>query len=572
MSPLASSASTASMTIAWWKTATVYQIYPQSYLDSNGDGVGDFPGITSKLDYIKSLGVDVIWVCPHYKSPQVDMGYDVSDYEDVYEGYGTLQDAQTFIDESHKRGLRVIFDLVVNHTSDQHAWFKESRSSKTNPKADWYMWKDAKYVDGKRMPPNNWKAHFGGSAWEWCEEREQYYLHYFAVEQPDLNWELEEVRQAIYKTAILFWLERGVDGFRVDTSNMYSKNLEFPDADIVDPDNFEQPATKYYSNGPRIHEFLQEMNRETFAKYDAMTVGEAPHIFSVDVLAPFVSAARKEFDMVFEFDIAEMDCGKAPLHRMRRDWKISDFKKSTAKSQSYIDGTDLWITAYLENHDRSRMVTRFGDDSPEFRGPTAKMLATYLLTLSGTIFMHQGGEIGMINAPKTWSIEDYRDLDAIQWHAEQAKRGDDAWTKKVLDDLQHLSRDHGRLPMQWDNSKNAGFTTGTPWLRVHDEYEVLNVAEQEKDQNSVLNYYRALIALRKRHPALALGHFELLDPESETTMCYTKEYLQEKLLVLLNFSKESQRVDIPDGARLLIGTEASAKSLSAYEARVYLLS
>ena len=576
------------MAVEWWKQAVVYQIYPQSYKDSNGDGVGDFKGITSKLDYIKSLGVDVIWVCPHYKSPQVDMGYDVADYEAVHEAYGSLEDAEECIRECHARGLRIIFDLVVNHTSDQHAWFKESRSSKTNPKADWYMWKPARYdADGKRLPPNNWKAHFGGSVWEWCEERQEYYLHYFAVEQPDLNWELPEVRQAIYDSAMRFWLDRGADGFRIDTSNMYSKNLDFPDAPITDPESFEQIASMYYSNGPRLHEFLREMHDEVLSKYDVMTVGEAPHVHSIDVLAPFVSAARKEFQMVFEFEIAEIDSGEGHMHRMPRPFRWSQFKACTARSQSYVDGTDLWITSYLENHDRSRAVSRFTDDAPEYRECGAKMLATYLLTLTGTTFLHQGGEIGMINAPKSWTIDDYRDLDAINWYNEQKQRTDNdpVWMKKVLDGIQHTGRDSGRLPMQWDDSPNAGFTTetATPWLRVHDDYAAINVARQENDPASVLNFYRSMLALRKRHVSLSLGRFELYDAESETTMAYTKEHAGERCLVLLNLTKDDQQLPkLPetvslDGARLLLANQVNPASgkdqntLKAFESRVYLL-
>jgi alpha-glucosidase len=382
----------------WWKNGTVYQIYPSSFKDSNGDGVGDIPGIISKLDYLKDLGVDIIWLSPHYKSPQVDMGYDISDYTDIYEKYGTLKDCLQLIEECHLRGIKLIFDLVVNHTSDQHAWFKESRSSKTSPKRDWYIWKPAKYdANGIRQPPNNWGSFFGGSAWEWDEATEEYYLHLFAVEQPDINWRNMEARQAVYQDSIVYWLERGVDGFRIDVIELYSKPEDFPDAPILNPSNPFQNAGSIVREGPQLHEILQEMNKIGFGKYDTMTVGEgSPETY--EEALEFVSAKRKEINMSFQFEVTSL--GKNSAYLRMDPFKLTDIKRAYNKWQPFIVKTDGWTTSFLENHDGGRSVTRFCSDTPEFRVVSAKMLAVLLTTLSGTLYVYQGQEIGMINVPK----------------------------------------------------------------------------------------------------------------------------------------------------------------------------
>lgn len=564
----------------WWRQATIYQIYPSSFQDSNGDGLGDIPGITSRLDYIKDLGIDVIWISPFFDSPQFDMGYDISDYENVYPPYGTVADVEECIAETHKRGMKIIFDLVVNHTSHLHKWFEESRSSKDNPKRDWYMWKPATYVDGKRCPPNNWRAHFGGSVWEWDEKTEEYYLHYFCPEQPDLNWENPVCREAIYDSAMRFWLDRGCDGFRIDTVNMYSKHLDFPDAEIRDPDAEYQFAPEYYSHGPRLHEFLSEMNEKVLSKYDCMTVGECPNVKSKEQLVSFVGASQKKLNMVFEFELAEIDMGDCPDYKIAKPWKLSHIKEIISRSQSYIDGSDAWVTNYLENHDRSRIVSRFGNDSVELRVPSAKMLATFLGGLSGTNFIHQGGEIGMINAPESWSIEEYKDVDSQNWYnAQLARNKGDDHMKKVMHGLRLLSRDHGRLPMQWSSEPQAGFTTSSsPWMRVHDEYPTLNAKQQTQDQNSVLTYNKLILKLRKQNKSLALGTFRLFERDDEKTMIFTKTLESEKTLIILNWTSEKQTFALPDGIPVtslqpLITSNMNItdKSLEPYGAGIFLI-
>lgn len=566
------------MTVEWWKEAVVYQIYPSSFKDSNGDGLGDISGITSKLDYLKELGVDVLWISPFFDSPQFDMGYDISDYENVYPPYGTVADVEECIRETHKRGMKIIFDLVVNHTSHLHKWFEESRSSKDNPKRDWYMWKPAKYIDGKRYPPNNWRAHFGGSVWEWDEKTQEYYLHYFCPEQPDLNWENPETREAIYDSAMRFWLDRGCDGFRIDTVNMYSKHLDFPNAAITDANAEYQHAGDYYSHGPRLHEFLSEMNEKVLSKYDCMTVGECPNVKSKEQILTFVGASQKKLNMVFEFEMAEIDLGDSPDFKIPKPWKLSKIKEIISRSQSYTYQTDGWVTNYLENHDRARIVSRFGNDSPEFRVDSAKMLATFLATLTGTNFIHQGGEIGMINAPHSWPIEEYKDVDSQNWHAEQKAKGrGEDYMKTVMAGLRLLSRDHGRLPMQWSAEPQAGFTTGEPWMRVHDEYPTLNVAKQENEQDSVLSYNKMLLKLRKQYKSLSLGVFKMFDPEGEELMLYTKSMGDETTFVVLNWTASSRSYSVPSElasktlTRLAGNGDGKIGSLGAYEAAVYLV-
>lgn len=372
----------------WWKDGVVYQIYPASFKDSNGDGIGDIPGITQSLDYLKSLGIDIVWICPMYDSPQIDMGYDISDYENVYPPYGTLSDMEELIHECHKRGMRIILDLVINHTSDQHKWFKESRSSKDNPKRDWYIWRPAKYDEqGNPKPPNNWRSNFGGSVWEWDENTQEYYLHLFCPEQPDLNWENEETRKAIYASAMTFWLDKGVDGFRVDTVNMYSKDTAYPNAPITDHGAEWQEAGKVYCNGPRMHEFLAEMNA-ILCKYDAMTVGECPHTPDPKRVLQYVSAKEKQLNMVFQFDVVDVGMGSVFKYQTTPfAFKLDDIKAAIGRTQGIITGTDAWTTVFMENHDQARSISRFGNDSPQWRVRSGKMLALMLSALSGTLYV-----------------------------------------------------------------------------------------------------------------------------------------------------------------------------------------
>ncbi|KAI4593914.1 hypothetical protein KJ359_008958 [Pestalotiopsis sp. 9143b] len=570
----------------WWKEAVVYQVYPASFMDSNGDGLGDIRGITSKLDYIKSLGATTIWVCPHYDSPQIDLGYDISDYESVFPPYGTLQDMQDLIDGCHSRGLKIIVDLVINHTSDLHKWFKESRSSKTNAKRDWYIWRPAKFdADGKRMPPNNWRSNFSTTAWTWDEATQEYYLHLFCPEQPDLNWENPETRKAIYSSAIEFWLKRGVDGFRVDTVNMYSKPKDLPDAPIVNPKAEHQPAHSLYCNGPRMTEFLSEMNA-VMAPYDTMTVGECPCTPDRSRVLQYVSAAAKQLDMVFQFDVVDVGQGtEAKYDTTPFNWKLPDLKRAIASSQSLIDGTDAWTTSFMENHDQARSVSRFASDSPALRVPSGKMLALLNATLSGTLFVYQGQEIGMVNMPADWPIEEYKDIESGNFYKYVAKATNDdpKALAKAKAAIQHLSRDHARYPMAWDSSAQGGFSASPDtWMRVHDLAGEINVAAQEADRDSVLAFWRQMLRTRgELAPLLVYGHYEVVDEDDERVFTYWKKGGNgEKALVVLNFTKDKQELKLPgtvsaDQLRLVVSTYGSSQGaedeLKPYEGRLYVL-
>ncbi|KAJ5094302.1 hypothetical protein N7456_010163 [Penicillium angulare] len=569
----------------WWKNATVYQIYPASYKDSNGDGIGDIPGIISQLDYIKSLGVDAIWLSPFYDSPQYDMGYDVANYESVYAPYGTVADIEDFISESHKRGLRVLFDLVINHTSHQHAWFKESRASKHSPKRDWYIWRPAKYdKDGNRQPPDNWRSCFGGSAWEWDEGTEEYFLHLFCPEQPDLNWENPDTRTAIYESAMEFWLRRGVDGFRIDTVNMYSKTPGLPDAPITNNQTPWQEASSLFCNGPRMHEFLGEMN-EILEKYDAMTVGELPNTKSVQDVLRCVSAKSKELNMVFQFDI--VDVGGGPDLRYDTvpwNWKLNDLRRAVQQTQLVMNGTDGWGTAFMENHDQARVISRFGcDETPELWDRSGKMLAMFLAGLSGTLYLYQGQEIGMVNAPKSWPISEYKDVDSINYfkHVETMTGGGTGALERAKAALQHMARDHGRLPMQWDNMPNAGFSNAgvETWMRVHDGYESINVKKQEGDTSSILSFWKTVLSHRKQNlRVFAHGFFSLLESEHESVLAYEKTSKDQRLVGVFNFTKESQSIDLVSrlglkGSTCLMSNYADENTglLRPFEGRLYLM-
>lgn len=561
----------------WWKDATVYQIWPASYKDSNGDGVGDIPGIISTLDYVKSLGTDVIWLSPMYDSPQDDMGYDISNYEKVYPKYGTLEDMDKLIEGTHKRGMKLILDLVINHTSTEHDWFKQSRSSKTDPKRDWYIWKPARYdAEGNRHPPNNWVSHFSGSAWAYDETTDEYYLHLFAESQPDLNWENEETRKAIYKSALSFWFEKGIDGFRIDTAGMYSKVQSFPDAPIVFPDSEWQPCQKYFQNGPRIHEFHKEMFASVTSKYDAMTVGEVGHSPREDSLK-YVSAKEKEMNMMFLFDAVEV--GSNPSDRFIYDgYKLTDFKNAVQNQSSFIEGTDAWSTVFYENHDQPRSITRFGNDSTKYRVKSGKLLALLQSTLSGTLYIYQGQEIGMTNLPRSWSIDEYLDINTINYYKEfKAKYGDNKEKMdKLMDNINLLARDHARSPVQWDDSQNAGFSTGKPWMRVNDNYKEINVASQVSDPNSLFSFWKQSLKIRKEYKDLLIyGSFKILDKENQKTFTYVKEAAGQRAYIVLNFTSESLKFENLDGGKLeLVHSNVNVEdesTLSPYEGRFYLI-
>lgn len=562
----------------WWKDGVVYQVYPASFKDSNNDGIGDIPGIISKLDYIKSLGATIIWLCPHYDSPQVDMGYDISDYEGVYPPYGTVADVDKLIEECHTRGLRLVLDLVVNHTSDQHNWFKESRSSKDNPKRDWYIWRPAKYdSQGNRQPPNNWRSLFGGSVWEWDEGTQEYYLHLFAVQQPDLNWESPAARKAIHESAMDFWLRKGVDGFRVDTVNMYSKHPELPDG----PGNGEQfvLTPQYFCNGPHMHKYLGEMN-DVLAKYDTMTVGELPFTPDNKKVLKYVSAKAKQLSMVFQFDITDLGRGKVHHYDVKpRSFTLQEFKAALARTQSLVAGNDGWSTAFLENHDQARSISRYASDKPEHRVASGKMLALMLATLTGTLYIYQGQEIGMINAPRAWGIEEYKDIDSMNFYKIMQDRtnSNPAALERAMDALQYLGREHARTPMQWDDSTNGGFSEATPWMRANDSFRTINVKSQIGDENSVLSFWKKMLALRKEHADLFVyGDFELLDPDNGDILVYIKEYLGSKALVVLNFTEHDRAFIVPEQYQrqmtLLVSSAGSkAEALKPFDGRVYLL-
>ncbi|KAL7940155.1 putative maltase MLT3 [Trichoderma barbatum] len=578
----------------WWKSSVVYQIYPASFKDSNGDGVGDIPGIISKLDYIASLGVDVIWICPIYDSPQVDMGYDISNYEDVYAPYGTLEDVERLIQECHARGLRIIMDLVINHTSNLHPWFLESQSSRANAKRDWYIWRPARYdINGQRQPPNNWRNFFGGgSAWEWDPKTEEYYLHLFAAEQPDLNWENPEMRQALYASAMEFWLDRGVDGFRIDTVNMYSKPEGLPDAPIIDTSATTQPAHHLYCNGPRIHEYLSEMNA-ILERHNAVTVGELGFTTEMAHVLRYVSAKAKQLNMVFQFDI--LDLGLGITHRydtIPRNWSLPAFKAAVASTQALIRGTDGWTTVFMENHDQPRSVSRFTSDAPEHRVAGGKLLALLQSTLSGTQFLYQGQEIGQVNVPlDSYSAETYyKDIYSTTYLQHVAARGGgEEALQAAYTALQDLARDHARVPMAWDGCQpNGGFSDGDKghmWMAPHPLAGEINVASQVNDKLSVLSFWRRMLRFRREHVDLMVhGDFDLLKADDMELFLFTKQDARGNVaLVVLNFTDKPKEWAKPvaEGLHLNGLTELvlnmvlstievkSVNILAPYEGRVY---
>lgn len=571
----------------WWKEAVIYQIYPSSFYDSNGDGIGDIPGIIEKLPYLASLGVDCIWLSPHYASPQVDIGYDISDYEDVHQPYGTLEQCQQLIDECHKQNMKIIFDLIINHTSSEHKWFKESRSSKSNPKRDWYFWRPPRgWKDGKPLAPNNWRSMFGGPAWEFDETTQEFYLHLFAVEMPDLNWENEETRKAIYETSMHFWLKRGIDGFRIDVVNKYSKNTTFPDAPIVDPEQYEQPCGMVTTNGPRMHEFLSEMYEvlsqyRTFDGKDIMTVGELPSTPDINEVRAYVSAAKRQLGMVFNFETVAL--GKTPSSPTTLlPYSPKDVKRTLAMWQDFVNGTDSWTTVFLENHDQGRSISRFGnDESEEMRVRSGQLLAMILATMTGTLFLYQGQEIGMTNMPRGWGFDEYKDIrsqNAIHYLMEtnaSQKRKDDA-----LRALQRLARDNARTPMQWDDSPHGGFCAETahPWMRVNDNYREINVKRAQAADNSLLHFWRKLIRLRNEHKgALVYGTFTTIADVDDDVFAFVKEADDHtKTTTVANMSgktvpcpttKESKKSlllsNYPEG-------DGDRSDLKPWEARIYL--
>ena len=527
----------------WWKESVVYQIYPKSFKDSNGDGVGDIRGIIQKLDYLKELGVNVLWISPMLESPQDDNGYDISDYRRIYKEYGTMEDYEELLSEAHKRDIRILMDLVVNHTSDEHNWFVESRKSKDNPYRDYYIWKDP--VNGKE--PNNWGGAFGGSAWEYDSQTQMYYLHLFSKKQPDLNWENEKVRQEVYDM-MTFWCEKGIDGFRMDVISMISKDQTFPDGEMNN--SLYGDFGPYCVHGPRVHEFLQEMNREVLSRYDIMTVGETSGV-TIEEAQKYAGEAGKELNMVFQFE--HVDNGSGDYGKWTTEkYDFKEFKRIMIKWQEELQGK-AWNSLFLGNHDQPRSVSRFGNDNPAYRETSAKMLATCLHMMQGTPYVYQGEELGMTNVYFD-KLEDYRDIESINFFTELTEAG--LMTPEyMMKCLMLRSRDNARTPMQWDDSEQAGFTDGESWIKVNPNYKEINAAQQLEDPNSIFYYYQKLIRLRKEKDIIVYGGFEPLYRDDEQIFAYIRRQEQEKLLTVCNFSDKNAEMEIPEefkGAECLI--------------------
>jgi len=527
----------------WWKESAVYQIWPRSFADGDGDGIGDLAGITSRLDYLAALGVEVLWLSPIYPSPQDDAGYDISDYRDIDPTFGSLEQFDEMLAAVHERGMKLVMDLVVNHTSDEHPWFVESRSSTDNPKRDWYWWRpprDGMSAGDPGAEPNNWGSIFSGSAWELDGNTDEYYLHLFSRKQPDLNWENPEVRQAVY-SMMRWWLDRGIDGFRMDVINFISKDTALPDGRVRDGGLYGD-GMPHFVDGPRIHEFLQEMHREVFAGREGLvTVGEMPGV-TVEEAKLYTDPARREVDMVFQFEHVQVDHGETRWDV--RPLRLRDLKAVLGRWQAGLAEVG-WNSLYWNNHDQPRVVSRFGDDG-EHRVRSAKMLATVLHLHRGTPYVYQGEELGMTNAPFD-SIGDFRDIQSLNHYAEAVGTGADP--EAVLEALRVSGRDNARTPMQWDDTENAGFTTGTPWIAVNPNHKEINAQAAFADDDSVFHHYRRLIELRRTEPAVAHGDFHMLLADHDQVYAFTRRHGTTELLVLANFSGEPVTIEVPDADR-----------------------
>lgn len=506
----------------WWKKSVVYQIYPRSFRDSNGDGIGDLPGIIEKLDYLKLLGVDIIWLSPIYDSPNDDNGYDIRNYQEIMNEFGTMADFDRLLEEIHKRDMKLMMDLVVNHTSDEHEWFVQSKQSKDNPYRDYYIWREGK--EGKE--PNNWGSFFSGPAWEYDEAMNEYYLHLFSKKQPDLNWENPKVRQEVYQM-MKFWLEKGVDGFRMDVINMISKAPGLPDG-VQHSGQLFGDGAPYFMNGPRIHEFLQEMNKEVLSQYPTISVGEMPGTTPEDAIL-YTNPERNEVNMIFTFE--HMDLDSAPGGKWNlKPLNLLDLKENLAKWQTAIHKRG-WNSLYWNNHDQPRIVSRFGNDE-EYRVESAKMLAACLHFMQGTPYIYQGEEIGMTNV-KFKSLEDYRDIETINMYKERTSQGYSH--EEIMTSIYAKGRDNARTPMQWDDSEHAGFTTGTPWIKVNPRYQEVNVKNALSDKNSIFYFYQKLIALRKELDIIVQGDFQLLLEDHPELFAYERKWKEESVIVICNF-------------------------------------
>lgn len=521
------------MNRTWWKEAVIYQIYPRSFMDSNGDGIGDLQGIISRLDYLKYLGIDVIWLSPIYQSPNDDNGYDISDYQAVMAEFGTMEDFDELLAAAHKRGIRIVMDLVVNHTSDEHKWFVESKKSTDNEYRDYYIWREGK---DSQTPPNNWGSCFGGSAWQYDENTSMYYLHLFSKKQPDLNWDNPNVRRDVFDM-MTWWCNKGIDGFRMDVISMISKTKEMPDGEM---NGLYGDFGPYCVHGPHVHQYLQEMNEKVLSKYDIMTVGETSGV-TTELAKQYAGEDTHELNMVFQFE--HVDTGGKYGKWSDQRAPLTSLKKIMSRWQTELYGK-AWNSLFLDNHDQPRAVSRFGDDRPEYREISAKMLATCLHMLQGTPYIYQGEELGMTNYPFQ-SPAEFRDIESINAYREWCQEGplshEEFWPCIIA-----RSRDNARTPVQWDDTAHAGFTTGTPWIAVNPNYREINAKAQTADPGSVFHYYKKLIALRKENPIMVYGKYELLLEDSEELFVFTRTLGSEKLLVVCSFSDQETSFTVPD--------------------------
>lgn len=551
---------------AWWKEAVAYQIYPRSFMDSNGDGIGDIQGIISKLDYVKELGIDVIWICPVFKSPNDDNGYDISDYQDILDDFGTMEDFDQLLEETHKRGMKLIVDLVINHTSDEHPWFIESRTSKDNPKRDWYIWRDGK--NGKE--PNNWESIFNGPAWEYDEKTDQYYMHIFSTKQPDLNWENKDVRDALYKM-INWWLDKGIDGFRVDAISHIKKLPGLPD--LPNPKGLKYVSSfEGHMNREGIQEFLGELKEETFAKYNIMTVGEANGV-SIEDAEEWVGEEKGKFNMVFQFEhLGLWDAEK------KQELDIVELKKVFTRWQKGLEDKG-WNALFIENHDKPRVVSTWGNDKEYWRESATALGAMYFL-MQGTPFIYQGQEIGMTNVHFP-SIDDYDDVATKNLYKE--KRSEGVSHEDIMEVIWASSRDNSRTPMQWSDEENGGFSNGTPWIGVNPNYPEINVVKQEQNEDSILHFYKEMIKVKKANKVFTYGTYDLLLEEDPQLYVYTRTLDEEKVIVISNLSTKPavcklHKIELKHEGLMLHNCKVDAHSpaseieLKPYEARVYRLS
>lgn len=555
------------MNKAWWKEAVVYQIYPRSFMDSNGDGIGDINGITEKLEYLQELGIDVIWLSPVYQSPNDDNGYDISDYQAIMTEFGTMEDFDRMLSRAHELGIKIMMDLVINHTSDEHAWFVESKKSVDNPYRDFYIWRKGK-EDGSE--PNNWGSCFSGSAWKYDPQTDMYFLHLFSKKQPDLNWDNPDVREHVFDM-MNWWCEKGIDGFRMDVISLISKPEGLPDG-VPGENGY---ADSGCANGPHVHEYLKEMNKKVLSHYNLITVGEASGV-TLEEAKKYASADGSELNMVFQFEHVGSGpegnnrFGKWDSHKM----SLPVWKKILSKWQTGLEGK-AWNSLFLANHDQPRSVSWFGNDSAEYREISAKMLATCLHMMQGTPYVYQGEELGMCNAYFD-KLEDYRDIESLNAYKELTETCGVSH-EEMMGYLKRISRDNARTPMQWDDSANAGFTTGTPWIKVNSNYKTVNAKQQTTDPDSVFSYYKELIRLRHENDIIVYGEYELLEPQNEELFIYTRTWNNEQLMVLCNFTDKDVVIpaavmaQIPADAQILISNHVGNLEavLRPYEARVY---